>query len=87
MSKLRDIINGVAVDAANTMGADITGIEPITPNTAEVRIKDLMLELIGEDEEKPYIKHDGKYAVPISYGDIRRRNGFRDELREKVEAL
>lgn len=85
MSKLRTIINGVGVDGANTFGADLRGIEPITPNTAEVRIKNLMLELIGV-HRKGCDAHNYPVGSPSFFTDSDCTCDVL-ELRQKVEAL
>lgn len=58
--------------------------EKITSGEAQDKIKALMLELIGEDEE-----YYGGTAAANSINDriIHRRNRLRKELREKIEAL
>ena len=78
MSRLRNVINAVHVDGANTFGADLKGIEPVTPNTAEVRIehlieieklkaqRDYILSLGWQDTDNKYVKEVIKDADRIA---------------------
>lgn len=82
MSKLDDILEAVRVggvyDAPDPGDEDGT---PLSPEEAKQRIKDLFIELVGEDERL------GLEATPSTITVGEARNKWRKELRKEIESL
>ena len=89
MSKLDDILskleNEVATDVSRRINQHISGKAPKQSHSeTKQEIKNLMLELVGQDEARPAT---GAQRNGIVQGLRRTRNKLRIELRKKVTEL
>jgi hypothetical protein len=82
MSKLDDITKHIYDHSCGY--ADICNIETLTSAQATQQIKDLMLELIGEDEQRPA---QGAQRNGTAQAVRRAHNQVKQELRKKVTEL
>lgn len=77
MSQLDDILEEVRKEGWNSgWNGDL--------NPLKDRVKELFLELIGEDAK---FKSGGRDSDNLKNGRIRSRNDYKAELRQKVEEL
>lgn len=79
MSKLDDIFKSLEITHHSENGRGKISNAPV-----KQAIKDLMLEIVGEDEIRP---SEGPKRNGIEQGLRRTRNKVRNELRQKIEDL